>query len=92
VIERWQGCCWPRETGQTGASLGAKQFGFLAREDVRFSLLVVVQVVGMVSLVVFNLLGVLHLMFNTMVGRVVALNLRGATVDGLPFVAFILFQ
>jgi hypothetical protein len=54
--------------------------------------LVVVQVVGMVSLVVFSLPCVLHLVLNTMVGGVVALSLRGATVHGLPFVAFVLLQ
>jgi hypothetical protein len=40
----------------------------------------------MVSLVVFILLDILHLVLNTMVGGVVALGLRGATVQGLPFV------
>jgi hypothetical protein len=54
--------------------------------------LVVVQVFGMVSLVVFSKLGVLHLMLNTMVGGVVDLSLKGATVHGLPFMAFVLLQ
>jgi hypothetical protein len=54
--------------------------------------LVVVHVVSMVSLVVFCFLDVLHLVLNMMVGEVVALSLRGATVHGLPFVAFVLFQ
>jgi hypothetical protein len=53
-------------------------------------LVVVVLVVGMVSLVVLSLLGVLHLMLNTSVGGVVAFSLRGATVHGLPFMAFVL--
>jgi hypothetical protein len=55
-------------------------------------LLVVVQVVGMVSLVVLSFLDVLHLVLNTRVGEVVALSWRGATVHGLLFVAFVLLQ
>jgi hypothetical protein len=51
-----------------------------------------VWVVGMVSLVVFSLLDVLHLVLNTMVAGVVALSLRAATVHGLPFMAFVLLQ
>jgi hypothetical protein len=46
----------------------------------------------MVSLVVFSLLDVLHLVLNTVVGEVVALSWKGATVHGLPFVAFILLR
>jgi hypothetical protein len=65
---------------------------FMVVEVLGSSLLAVVQVVGMVSLVVFSLLGVLHLVLNTMVGGVVALSWRGATVHGLPFVAFVLLQ
>jgi hypothetical protein len=55
-------------------------------------LVVVPLVVGMVSLVVLSLLGVLHLVLNTRVEKVVALSLRGATVHGLPFVAFTVLQ
>jgi hypothetical protein len=55
-------------------------------------LVVVVLVVGMVSLVVFSLIDVLHLVLNTVVGEVVALSWKGATVHGLPFVAFILLR
>jgi hypothetical protein len=51
-----------------------------------------VQVVGMVSLVVFNLLGVLHLVLNTMVGGSIALSWRGATDHSLLFVVFVLLQ
>jgi hypothetical protein len=55
-------------------------------------LVVVVLVVGMVSLVVFSLLDVLHLVLNMMVGGVVSLSWRGATTQVLLFVAFILLQ
>jgi hypothetical protein len=47
---------------------------------------------GRVSLVVLSLLDVLHLVLNTRVGGVEALSLRGGTVHGLPFVAFVLLQ
>jgi hypothetical protein len=46
---------------------------FVVVEVLGSSLLVVVQVVCMVSLMVFSLLGVLHLVHNTMVGGVVGL-------------------
>jgi hypothetical protein len=49
-----------RVTGQTGATLGGRQFGFSAREDDRFSS--------------FGHGTVLHLMPNTMVGGVIALR------------------
>jgi hypothetical protein len=55
-------------------------------------LVVVVLVVGMVSLVVFSLLDVLHLVLNMMVGGVVSLSWRGATTQVLLFVAFVLLQ
>jgi hypothetical protein len=54
--------------------------------------LVVGLVVGMESLVVFSLLGILHLVLNMRVGGVVALRWRGGTVHCLPFVAFVLNQ
>jgi hypothetical protein len=47
-------------------------------------------VVGMVSLAVFSLLGVLHLVLNTMVGEAKVLSWRGAMVHSLPFVVFVL--
>jgi hypothetical protein len=55
-------------------------------------LAVMVLVVDMESLVVFNLLDVLHLVLNTMVGGVVALRWRGGTVHDLPFMVFIVLQ
>jgi hypothetical protein len=53
---------------------------------------VVVQVVGLESLQVVSLLGVLPLMLNTRMGGVVALRWRGGTVHGLPFVVLVLLQ
>jgi hypothetical protein len=52
----------------------------------------VVLVVGLESLQVVSLLGVLPLMLNTGMGGVVALRWRGGTVHGLPFVALVLLQ
>jgi hypothetical protein len=46
----------------------------------------------MVSLVVVNLLDVLHLVLNMMVGGVVALSWGGGTNHNLPFVVFVLLQ
>jgi hypothetical protein len=53
---------------------------------------VVVLVVGMGSLQVVSLLGVLPLVFNTGMGGVVALRWRGGTVHGLPFVVLVLLH
>jgi hypothetical protein len=53
---------------------------------------VVVQVVGLESLRVVSLLGVLPLVLNTRMGGVVALRWRGGTVHGLPFVVLVLLQ
>jgi hypothetical protein len=51
---------------------------------------VVVLVVGAMSLVVLSLLVVLLLVVNTSLGEVTTLSWRGATVHGLPFMAFVL--
>jgi hypothetical protein len=51
---------------------------------------VVVLLVGLESLQVVSLLGVLHLVLNTRVRGFVALGWRGGTVHGLPFVVFVL--
>jgi hypothetical protein len=48
--------------------------------------------VGMVSLVVLSLIGVLHVVLNTRVEGVIALSLMGATVYNIPFMAIILLQ
>jgi hypothetical protein len=53
---------------------------------------VVALVVGMESLQVVILLGVLPLVLNTRMGGVVALRWRGGTVHGLPFVVLVLLQ
>jgi hypothetical protein len=53
---------------------------------------VVVLVVGLESLQVVSLLGVLPLVLNTGMGGVVALRWRGGTVHGLPFVVLVLLQ
>jgi hypothetical protein len=53
---------------------------------------VVVLVVGLVSLQVVSLLGVLPLVLSTGMGGVVALRWRGGTVHGLPIVVLVLLQ
>jgi hypothetical protein len=50
---------------------------------------VMVLVVGLKSLQVVSLLGVLPLVLNTGMGGVVALRWRGGTVHDLPFVALV---
>jgi hypothetical protein len=51
---------------------------------------VVVLVVGLESLQVVSLLGVLPLVLNTGMGGVVALRWRGGTVHSLPFAVLVL--
>jgi hypothetical protein len=51
---------------------------------------VVVVVVGLESLQVVSLLGVLPLMLNMVMGGVVAFKWRGGTVHGFPFVVLVL--
>jgi hypothetical protein len=53
---------------------------------------VVVLVVGLESLQVVSLLGVLPLVLNTGMRGVVALRWRGGTTHGLPFVVSVLLQ
>jgi hypothetical protein len=53
---------------------------------------VVVLVVGLESLQVVSLLGVLPLVLNTGMGGVVALSWGGGMVYGLPFVVLVLLQ
>jgi hypothetical protein len=53
---------------------------------------VVVLVVGLESLQVVSLLGVLPLVLNTGMGGVVALRWRGGMDHGLPFVVLVLLQ
>jgi hypothetical protein len=79
-------------TGQTGASLGAGQFGFMLVMMLGSVPSVVVLVVCAVSLVVLSLLVVLLFVVNTSLGEVTTLSWRGSTVHGLPFMAFVLLQ
>jgi hypothetical protein len=51
---------------------------------------VVVLVVGLESLQVVSLLGVLPLVLNMGVGGVVALRWRGGTIHGISYVALVL--
>jgi hypothetical protein len=53
---------------------------------------VVVLVIGLESLHVVSLLGVLPLVINTGMGGLVALRWRGGTVHSLPFVVLVLLQ
>jgi hypothetical protein len=53
---------------------------------------VVVLVVGLESLQVVSLLGVLPLMLSTGMRGVIALRWRGGIVHGLPFVVLVLIQ
>jgi hypothetical protein len=53
---------------------------------------VVVLVVGLESLQVVSLLGILPLMLNTGMGGVVALRWRGGSIHGSPFVVLVLLQ
>jgi hypothetical protein len=53
---------------------------------------VVVLVVGLESLQVVSLLGILPLVFNTGMGAVVVLRWRGGTVHDLPFMVLVLLQ
>jgi hypothetical protein len=52
----------------------------------------VILVVGLKSLHVVSLLGVLPLVLNTGMGGVIALRWRGGTVHSLPFVVLVLLQ
>jgi hypothetical protein len=53
---------------------------------------VVVQVVGLESLQVVSLLGILSLVLNTGMGGVVTLKWRGGTIHDFPFVVLVLLQ
>jgi hypothetical protein len=55
-------------------------------------LLVMEQMVGTLSLMVLNLLDVLHLVINMSLGEVAVLSLRGATDHGLYFMVLVLLQ
>jgi hypothetical protein len=85
-------CCWPGYTGETGAGLDRKNFGFRARTDARFGFGGRGSGGGLESLQVVSLLGVLPLVFNTGMRGVVALSWRGGMVHSFPFVVLVLLQ
>jgi hypothetical protein len=66
--------------------------GFVLVQMLGLFLKVVVLVVGLESLQVVSLLGILPLVLNTGMGGVVALRWRRGTVHGLPFVVLVLLQ
>jgi hypothetical protein len=81
-----------RHTGQTGAGLGRQGLVFVPVMRLGLAQEVVVLVVGLESLQVVSLLGILPLVLNTGMGGVVALRWRGGTVHGLPFMVLVLLQ
>jgi hypothetical protein len=66
--------------------------GFVLVQTLGLVLEVMVLVVGLESLQVVSLLGVLPLILNLGMGGVVALRWRGGTVHGLPFVVLVLLH
>jgi hypothetical protein len=64
--------------------------GFVLVQMLGLVLEVVVLVVGLESLQVVSLLGVLPLVLNMGVGGVVALRWRGGTIHGISYVALVL--
>jgi hypothetical protein len=74
-----------------GVNRGASLVFVLVRSLTLF-LEVVVLVVGLESLQVVSLLGVLPLVLNMGMGGVVALIWRGGTVHSLPFMVLVLLQ
>jgi hypothetical protein len=66
--------------------------GFVLVQMLGLILEVVVLVVGLKSLQVVSLLGVLPLVLNTGMGGVIALSWRGGTVHSFPFVVLVLLQ
>jgi hypothetical protein len=66
--------------------------GFVLIQVLGLVLEVVVLVVGLESLQMVSLLGVLPLVLNMGMGGVVALSWRGGTVHGTPFVVLVLLQ
>jgi hypothetical protein len=65
---------------------------FVLVRSLGFPQVVVVLVVGLESMQVVRLLGVLPLMLNTGMGGVVALRWRGGMTHGFPFVVLVLLQ
>jgi hypothetical protein len=67
-----------------------RTLGFVLIQMIGLVLEVVVLVVGLESLQVVSLLGVLPLVLNTGMGGVLALSWRGEMVHGFPFVVLVL--
>jgi hypothetical protein len=65
---------------------------FVLVRSLGLSQVVVVLVVGLEILQVVSLLGILPLVLNTGIGRVVALRWRGGTIHSSPFVVLVLLQ
>jgi hypothetical protein len=81
---------WLRCSTPSPRILGGEVFEVVSR--VISVLEVVVLVVGLESVQVISLLGVLPLVLNTGMGGVVALRWRGGTVHSLPVVVLVLLQ
>jgi hypothetical protein len=79
-------------TGQTVQAWTGSSLGFVLVQVQGLFLEVVVLVVGLESLQVVRVLGVLPLEFITGMGGVVALRRRGGTFHGLSFVVLVLLQ
>jgi hypothetical protein len=79
-------------TGQTGARQSAGEFDFCGHDARGFSPFSRGTDGSTLSLVVFSLLDVLHLVINTSMGEVAVLSLRGAMDHKFSFVVLILLQ
>jgi hypothetical protein len=73
-------------------SLQGASLVFMLVRSLGLSHVVVVLVVGLESLQVVSLLGVLPLMLNTGMGGLVPLRWRGGMIHGSPFVVLVLLQ
>jgi hypothetical protein len=69
-----------------------RELAFVVLKMLGLVQVVVVLVIGMGSLLVVSLLGVLPLVLNTGMGGVVALRWKVGMVHGLPFVVLVLLQ
>jgi hypothetical protein len=69
-----------------------RELAFMVMKMLDLIHVVVVLVVGIESLPVVSLLGILSLVLNTGIGGVIALRRRGGTIHGLPFVVLVHLQ
>jgi hypothetical protein len=72
--------------------VGRASFIFVLVRSLSLSQVVVVLVVGLESLQVVSLLGVLPLVLNTGMRGVVAFRWRGGMIHGFPFMVLVLLQ